>query len=547
VGGQAEVIDMPSELQACVSDKVGTLIDEGYERDQALAIAYSKCREGKSKAVDEDDELDAIVKMHGGNLEAIKRQLATVDKMVMRPTQAEAVYVSLSAKKGQACANCRFFDSHMSMCALIENYPDDIVLTGWCSRWEARPVMPSEHEQLTVEAESVTINPPMMSMGEMAVRMADADAVNEPRPETTEKVGRVLNKKNETALRSIMASIKDILVKAGIMEMEDDEDMPHKSAFSVFKANGQYYWSAMWSNNFVDRDDEILTEKAHEKYIARLRAGFVPMPVLRYWHIPGTEHGKALWVGGEGHMMLAVGDFEDTDLARAFIKEYRTHRKKVSHGFRFPDWAKRPVQLTEAGKSVMVYDDYNTFEISPLPPHVAANLLTDLEVDTMKVNEEIRADLERIIGKVKTDGILTKAQEASKDAEKEGHAYKDFADLTTSLTTDKDAAITAMAKAFLSMIDDQSAIAERQDKLDAANKVLADEQTALKAVNEKLLAENADLKDKLKHTPRASTSPATAVDDEDTRKALEARGVELDPLWAKVGLKVAKKEKSNHG
>jgi len=544
---------MPSELQQCVSEKLPDLLDE-YDRDQALAVAYSKCREGKSKAADEDGELDAIVKMHGGDLEAVKHQLAAVDKMVMRPTQAEATYVSLSAKKGQACANCRWFDAHMSMCALIENYPEDILVTGWCSRWEAPPNPEPEPQTMTIEAESVTVNLPMMSMGEMAVRMADADAINEPKPETVEKVGRTFNKKNEEAMRmmndmlgKMRGMIKDMLVKAGMMEMEDDEDMPHKSAFSVFKANGQYYWSAMWSNNFIDRDDEILTEKAHEKYLARLRMGLVPMPILRYWHIPGTEHGKALWVGGEGHMMLAVGDFEDSDIARAFIKEYRTHRKKVSHGFRFPDWAKRPVQLTEVGKSVMVYDDYNTFEISPLPPHVAANLLTDLEVDTMKVNEEIRADLERIIGKAKTDGILTKAQEASKDAEKEGHAYKDFADLTASPTTDKDAAVAAMAKAFLSMIDDQSAIAERQDKLDVANKALADEQTALKAANEKLLAENADLKDKLAHTPRASTSPATSVDDEDTRKALEDRGVEYDPVWAKVNLKVAKKEKGNHG
>jgi HK97 family phage portal protein len=35
-------------LGDCVSDKVGKLIDEGYEQDQAVAIAYSMCSEGKT-------------------------------------------------------------------------------------------------------------------------------------------------------------------------------------------------------------------------------------------------------------------------------------------------------------------------------------------------------------------------------------------------------------------------------------------------------------------------------------------------------------------
>ena len=54
-------------LGDCVSSKIQTLIDEGYPQDQAVAIAYSMCREGKSieeaasslglstKAIDEND------------------------------------------------------------------------------------------------------------------------------------------------------------------------------------------------------------------------------------------------------------------------------------------------------------------------------------------------------------------------------------------------------------------------------------------------------------------------------------------------------------
>lgn len=59
--------DRKDAISDCVSEKIPKLLDEGYPQDQAVAIAYSMCREGKSaseaasslglsmKAIDEDD------------------------------------------------------------------------------------------------------------------------------------------------------------------------------------------------------------------------------------------------------------------------------------------------------------------------------------------------------------------------------------------------------------------------------------------------------------------------------------------------------------
>ena len=44
----AKVIDAKDALGDCVSEKIPKLLDEGYPQDQAIAIAYSMCSEGKS-------------------------------------------------------------------------------------------------------------------------------------------------------------------------------------------------------------------------------------------------------------------------------------------------------------------------------------------------------------------------------------------------------------------------------------------------------------------------------------------------------------------
>ena len=48
---QTQPLERKDALSECVAGKIPTLLDEGYPEDQAVAIAYSMCREGKSLEV----------------------------------------------------------------------------------------------------------------------------------------------------------------------------------------------------------------------------------------------------------------------------------------------------------------------------------------------------------------------------------------------------------------------------------------------------------------------------------------------------------------
>lgn len=450
------------------------------------------------------------------------------EKMMMRPTQAEAQYVTLSGEAGKACANCRWFDGSDGggYCHLIENYPEDILPTGYCSRWEGKPVA-EEPTTTTIEADSVLVLPPM-EMGSMA--------------RSEDKAGRVLSKRNAGKITSALMAIKDVLLNAGLVNMEDMPDAMSKGTFTVFKANGKDYWKAVWTNNFKDRDGEILSETAHDRYLARVEKKLVPMPELWYWHIPGTKHGQALWLGRVDHLMLAVGGFDETPRARAFIKGHRKSREKVSHGFHFPTWAKKDG----------VYLDYNTFEISPLPPDAAANPYTGFEGSTdMAISEAQRAGLIRLLGEKEATEILAEAEQKSKEIEKGGVAYKDYADVPAAEQAAKaksaDDAESKALNALMAALEGQNELMKRQDELEAASKgyalkfeALEKAQTEQKAANEALAKENAELREKMRMTPRASQNADTAVTDEQLQKTMEERVGDYDPMWLSLGLKAPK-------
>ncbi len=202
-------------------------------------------------------------------------------------------------------------------------------------------------------------------------------------------------------------------------------------SFTVFKgADGNWHWHAIFTNNFEDLEDEILTEKAHDKYIARLDAGLVPMPTLQRWHTPGTEHGKATMLWRSGHFVHAVGDFDETPIAEKAIAFYQKNKgkNKMSHGFMSPEWA-------FDGKH---YDDYNTFEITTLPPFAAANPFTSFEeIKEMAMTDEKRRDLEAMFGKEFVTGLEAKDTAHGKELEEARVAYKDFAQVLPEKPTPK--------------------------------------------------------------------------------------------------------------
>lgn len=258
-------------------------------------------------------------------------------------SQQETNYIPLSATPGQACANCRWFmpngrmDSVEAMCHVVSCYPEPILATGYCDRWEA---VPPPQALMQTPIPVMIVEPPM--------DMEDSQEMALP-----------------TTRRGFVDLVKDVLKAL-------TQPPPAEEAFTVFKAkDGKHYWLARHTGKFKDREGEIITDKAHSDYVARVQKGVVPLPELWVWHKQGTRHGQADLVWKSGGFVLALGHFDDTPEAQKAIAYYQKNSKhiKLSHMFNFPRRAK------QGG----VYHAYNTVEITVLPDGAEAFPYTSFE------------------------------------------------------------------------------------------------------------------------------------------------------------------------
>lgn len=326
-------------------------------------------------------------------------------------TQSEVNYVALSPNRAKACANCRWCLAESNDCYIVEDDPEPILVTGYCDRWEAVPVPPPAPD----------------------IAEAIGEAVGEA---ISESMGMPMEASYTPPKRK---TFSDRLRSLFTRKQSDD-------AFSVFKGtDGEWHFHAIYTNNFEDREDEILTTKGHDKFIARVDMGLIPMPVLQAWHIPGTEHGEADVIWRNDHFVHAIGHFYDTPDAQKAIEFYRKNAGKIkmSHGFVVP-------QNAFDGKH---YDDFNTIEITTLPPYAAANPYTSFEeLQTMakQLTDEKRRYVETLFGKDKVAEIEAADEQRGKALEDMRIAYKDFADTTEPAaetpapTSEQEKALTAV-------------------------------------------------------------------------------------------------------
>lgn len=426
------------------------------------------------------------------------------EKYMMQIPQIEAAYVPLTATAGQACANCRWLcvgeETH---CHLVEGFPENILPTGWCNRWEAKPEMEAGPEPAPV---------PVVIVEESKI---EDDMEGE---------------------KSLPEKLTNPLVKAIKSLFNRQQSL---SEFAVFKGtDGKRYWVAMYTNNFQDLTKEIVTEKALRNDVLRKDAGFVPMPVLQSWHTPGSEHGEADMVDYVGHIQVAVGHFYDTPEGERAANFYAKNKVALSHGFLVPKWA-----IKKGTDGVTLYEEANTFEISTLPPGAAANPFTTFEeIEQMPFTKAKRAWLVNTIGEEKTAQLEQETESRSKAIEELGVRYKDFVDLSDQV--EKSADEVTMGEAFVELLKAQGdlltiqqAFAKRQDTFDEAV------QSQVQKSNE-LLAQVKELLEQVKAeraaAPRiASEAAETALPDDMTDKLKEQlpEGEEYDSFFGDMKVK----------
>lgn len=296
-----------------------------------------------------------------------------------------------------------------------------------------------------------------------------------------------------------------------------------QQAFTVFKgADGKDHWIAWYTNNFKDKDEEILSEKALIEDVTRKDMGLVPMPELWDWHVTGTKSGQADDLFRIGHFNIAIGHYEDTELGRKSAAYDRKHQKDIelSHGFTAPKWAFKDG----------IYEVANTFEISKLPKGKAANQFTYFdEVKEMGLSDAKRSHLEERYGKDFVAQLEAQAEQRGKALEELGVEFKDFATVTPAAVKEQDSTMAEMylettkAQGELAtlMVAYKKAVDSQLETLKAA--LQNAEQSKQKAI-EGYAAEVSELRKMVNAGPRpASQDAATTVSK-----------VEVDKLKAKA-------------
>lgn len=303
-------------------------------------------------------------------------------------------------------------------------------------------------------------------------------------------------------------------------------------AFTVFKgADGKDHWHAQYTNNFIDRDKEIISEKALTDNILRMDMGLVQKPELWSWHTKGTRHGQADDVFMIGHFVHAIGHYDDTEMGQKAAAYDKKHAKelRLSHGFNAPKWSFKDG----------IYKVANTFEITKLPQGKEANSFTYFEeIKAMELSEAKRRHLEEVYGKDTVDKLVAESEKHGKALEELGVAYKDYSEVTPAPAKEKDSSTAEMLLELTKAQGDMAQLlalvakARKEDKEVFEAALAAEKQTHQKAI-EGYAAEVSELRKAVNLGPRAASESASTVVSDEAVKAAQAKQPNADPVAQK--------------
>jgi hypothetical protein len=251
------------------------------------------------------------------------------------PSQEETNYVTVSPKTGeQQCANCRFYvwanmmqdgDGKAKMgtssCALIECYPEPILPTGYCDRWEVDP------------PESTEVEPIPVTIVDMEFASTDAGML-------------------ETAVRKLTGKP----LPGYTMTKNDD---------------GRRLMVIFTSNGYKDREFEHVATKALAEYVDSQWKGdgWNGDNVHLLWHLKQLGPiGDIVWAGMIEGFLVEIAKERDHLIAKTvwdFIEAHPELDWGASHGFKVRQMADKDT-----------YSEIRKFETSSLPRAFAAHPLT---------------------------------------------------------------------------------------------------------------------------------------------------------------------------
>ena len=196
----------------------------------------------------------------------------------------------------------------------------------------------------------------------------------------------------KAALPKIRAAAKKMGIDVS-MEKEDNAVQIEKDA------NGD--WRAvMWvSNNYLDRDNEIISEAAHKEYVDWVNNNRELMPASISWHIPETvkENHVDFMDYIDGFLVASV------KLTEKEAESLLTLSKKVNLGMSHGSFV-----LERDPNDQRVITKYRMYEVSDLPLKNAANPFTDLETISKEAGMDKLEYLTELLGADKAKAYVEK-------------------------------------------------------------------------------------------------------------------------------------------
>lgn len=487
---EQEAKDHLAALKANVSDydksfleKAGRVLNNRIAK--RLIQAYKDfgdiIQEAKLEITDEDEE---AAKMYG----------------LLR--QSEVAYVTVSPNTGtQQCANCRFFKATEydangmligSHCHIVEPYPESILPTGYCNRWELSEPIITEQAPIPVV-------------------IVDVDSGEEKAYQTP--------KPNKTLLKSD---------KSGVTFQRGEDGLRIAMIYT--------------SNGYEDRAEDYVTTKALDGYVEECWKGdeYVGKNILDFWHHPKLDIGDIIFADMHETFLFEMAKERDTPLAKVFWDFWEKSADDI-------DWAASH-RFRVKRKDTHVFESIKKERTSILPRSAAANLLTFSGVVPMtkqrdKMIDKI-LDFEGAADMLKTKGV----QAVMEHLKAKGVEHKSVdVPATETATPPANDEYAVYVKAFPAVLEGMAELLEsveaiekehetRQKSYDDLATKVATFQTSLDKVSAQLAL-----------APRASKATETLITKEQGEAVKADEPVEYDNTWALWGQKVPKNGAKGNG
>lgn len=430
-------------------------------------------------------------------------------------SQEQTRYTTVSATNKKRCANCQWFRPYgsgrdtIADCHLVAAYPEPILATGKCDRWEAK--VPAPGYESPAKPVYIVEEP---ESAEMSHERSEGDGYIAP---TTPN----LIQRAKTALTGGLNPGQTVL-KA---------------------ADGQRLLFMVTSNSYPDRERETILSDALKQYVDSSwveGGGFVGEQQHYIWH--AKELGSIsdlLYADLWGAFLVEIWKEKPHALAKAYYDYLETtdEPQGASHGFKF-------LRSDRTGDG-----DYRAIrkeESSSLPLSAAANLLTFSGVITKMSKRDdflkglfkeqlgieidpadVQGDFKGAMDKLAAAGVQHKAND---DAQTGGGFTPEIAGL-----------VMKLAEHQADTIGELDTLSTRLDGFETAQKEKAEaDQTAQQATTEALAALTTSIKaieESLQQQPRASQNDATVVTDEgDKAKVNKSMPDAHDPFWADLNV-----------